>query len=238
MITVLTPIYYNKVSNNYIILSEKKWNKDLAENLSKYFKNDNWIYINSKCEFTIEKIDKITPKIIFIPHWSYLIPESIFVKYECIVFHMTDLPYGRGGSPLQNLIVRKFKETKISAIKVEREIDAGDIYLKKQLSLDGSAEEIFFRASQVIYEMILEIIEKKLNSYPQTGEPYIFERRKEKMSDISELTSIDEIYDYIRMLDAEGYPNAFFENKYFKFEFFNAKQTDQTIIANVRIFKK
>lgn len=44
---------------------------------------------------------------------------------------MTDLPYGRGGSPLQNLIVRNHYKTKISEIRVKKEIDSGPIYLKK-----------------------------------------------------------------------------------------------------------
>jgi len=36
----------------------------------------------------------------------WIILKEIFENYEIILFHMTDLPYGRGGSPLQNLIVR------------------------------------------------------------------------------------------------------------------------------------
>ena len=51
------------------------------------------------------------------------IPTEIFTSFECIVFHMTDLPYGRGGSPLQNLIVRGHKKTKVSALKVVKEVD-------------------------------------------------------------------------------------------------------------------
>ena len=42
---------------------------------------------------------------------------------------MTDLPFGRGGSPLQNLIVRGYKETMLSAIKCVGEVDAGPIYI-------------------------------------------------------------------------------------------------------------
>ena len=56
---------------------------------------------------------------------------------------MTDLPFGRGGSPLQNLITRGISKTKISALRCNEEIDAGPIYLKRPLSLHGSAEEIY-----------------------------------------------------------------------------------------------
>ena len=84
-----------------------------------------------------------------IPHWSYIIPKDIFNLFNCVVFHMTDLPFGRGGSPLQNLIIRGYEKTKISALKVTNGIDSGPIYLKKPLSLDGTAYEIMIRASQL-----------------------------------------------------------------------------------------
>ena len=65
---------------------------------------------------------------------------------------MSDLPYGRGGSPLQNLIIREHRKTMISAIQCVKEIDAGPVYLKKPLSLEGSAEEIFICANHIIEE--------------------------------------------------------------------------------------
>lgn len=67
-----------------------------------------------------------------------MVPEAVLIAAECVCFHMTDVPYGRGGSPLQNLIVRKHKKTKLTALKMTEEIDAGPVYCKRELSLDGS----------------------------------------------------------------------------------------------------
>ena len=50
------------------------------------------------------KLSKFSPHYIFFPHWSWLIPEEIYQNFECVIFHMTNLPYGRGGSPLHYLI--------------------------------------------------------------------------------------------------------------------------------------
>ena len=175
---------------------------------------------------------------IFFIHWSDLIPKEIYENYKCIVFHMTDLPYGRGGSPLQNLIVRGHTETKISAIKVEQGLDTGSIYLKRDLSLYGSAEEIFIRGDKIIMEMIHEIITNDIAPTPQSGEPSLFKRRKPEDSDISNLDSIEQIYDYIRMLDAEGYPKAFITKGSIKIEFFRATlKADGSIISDVKISK-
>ena len=225
--------------NNFILLSTKLWHTNLFEKLSVNV-GQNWIWINKKEDFSYKNIEKINPTKIFIPHWSYKIPEEIFSNFECIVFHMTDLPYGRGGSPLQNLIIRGHKKTKISAIKVSNGIDTGDLYLKSDLDLYGSAKEIFIRASLVIYNMISEILTTNPEPIPQTGKITNFKRRSPSQGSIINLTNLNEVYDFIRMLDCEGYPNAFIETSNLKFEFKNAKfdVNNNLIDANVRIFKK
>tara|TARA_B100001250_G_scaffold181249_1_gene155925 strand:+ start:12904 stop:13590 length:687 start_codon:yes stop_codon:yes gene_type:complete len=228
------------MKNKYLILSEKPWHKKLYLSLSKKYVDEKWILINNKEKFNLNNLKKLNPKKIFIPHWSYIIPSSVYNNYDCIVFHMTDLPYGRGGSPLQNLISRGFKKTKMSALKVNKGIDAGDIYLKKKLNLDGTAEEIFIKASDLIYKMIIEIIEKKIVPKPQKGEITVFKRRTPKESKLEGIKNLETLYDNIRMLDAKEYPKAFIENSNFKFEFNKAKfnKNKNLIIANVRIYKK
>ena len=106
----------------YVLLSEKSWHDCLYQALVDSLPGE-WIRIKRKEDFTEEFVLQIEPNVIFIPHWSYIIPAEIFNKFECIVFHMTDLPYGRGGSPLQNLIVRGHKDTKISALKVVENLE-------------------------------------------------------------------------------------------------------------------
>src|SRR5574344_937997 len=90
-------------------------------------KKKNFIYIYDKQQLNYEYLKKINPEYIFFPHWSYKISDSIYNNFKCIIFHETDLPYGRGGSPIQNLIERGIYKTKISAIQCAEEIDSGDI---------------------------------------------------------------------------------------------------------------
>jgi len=226
--------------NRFIILSEKKWHRELFINLKNKFSQEKWIHIYKKEDFNYENLLLLNPSKIFIPHWSYIISNEIYSNFDCIIFHMTDLPYGRGGSPLQNLIVRGHKSTKISAIKVQNGIDTGDIYLKKDLSLLGTAQEIFNRSSGIIIRMIEEILINNLIPTPQVGEVVKFKRRKPEDSNLESLENLKDIFDYTRMLDGEGYPNAFLETEFFKFEFFDAKLDNKqnSIKANVRISKK
>lgn len=217
-----------------IIVSNKKWHRDLAEEIQALTGQET-VFINSKDLINYEYLNRIKPDYIFFTHWSYIIPASIYECFNCIVFHMTDLPFGRGGSPLQNLIVRGIEETKLSAIKCVKELDAGDIYLKKPLSLHGTAEEVFLRATDLMRGMIIEIINEKPEPVPQEGEPYVFKRRKPQDGCICELDDLKKVFDYIRMLDAEGYPRAFLDIGKFHFEFERASLKDGFIKADVKI---
>ena len=84
-----------------LILSSNSIYRSLFKNLNS---NRQWIYLDNKNLFTIGYLREKKIKKIFIPHWSFIIPKEIYQNFECILFHMTDLPFGRGGSPLQNLI--------------------------------------------------------------------------------------------------------------------------------------
>lgn len=225
--------------STYILLTPKSWHDKLFDDIQATIKGE-WIRITEKDEFTKEFLDIHKPDFIFIPHWSNIIPKDIYNSFNCVVFHMTDLPFGRGGSPLQNLISRGYKTTKITAIKVEQGLDTGDMYIKKTLGLEGTATEIFERSSSVIKEMICEIISQNIQPLPQFGEVTEFKRRKLEDSNINELHDLEKVYDHIRMLDCDGYPHAFVETANFKFEFINANfdENEEIIIANVRISKK
>ena len=105
--------------------------------------------------------------------------------------------------------------------------------------MEGSARDIFSRSSEIIFEMIREIISKNPPPVQQKGEPTIFKIRKPEEGNLEHLKSVKNVYNFIRMLDAEGYPNAFLETKEFKFEFSNASlKSNNQILANVRITKK
>ena len=218
----------------YTIATLKKWNIDNACELQKNRPNNDIQIITSKGELTSGRLGG--SEYVFFPHWSYLIPEDIFARFNCIVFHMTDLPYGRGGSPLQNLIARGHSSTKISAIRVTGELDGGDVYMKRELSLYGGAEEIYMRASKLVFaDMIPFILDNRPEPVPQTGSAVVFERRKPTDSELSTEMSIERIFDHIRMLDADGYPPAYVRFGGYVMEFARPKLTSGGIAADVKI---
>ncbi len=222
-----------------IIATIKSWN---IENAKRFIleKRDYRVHLLTDWnKLRCKKIRDLNPKYIFFPHWSWMIPKEIYENFECIVFHMTDLPFGRGGSPLQNLIVRGIQRAKLSAIRVVKELDAGPVYLKRDFSLHGSAQEIYKRVSHIIFDnMIPFIIENRPSPIPQKGRTVVFKRRSPQESKIPSGIDLEGAYDYIRMLDAEGYPPAFIETRRLRLEFNGASKKDGCIDAKVRIKKK
>lgn len=226
---------------SYLFVSQHQRHGALFARLQKTLKGK-WQLISEPTEFTFENLSLIRPDYIFLPHWSHKIPAQITDNFTCVMFHMTDLPFGRGGSPLQNLIVRGFKKTQLSAFQCNEDLDAGPIYAKLELSLLGSAEEIFTRADNLVGQLIFDIIQKKIQPLPQTGKVTEFKRRTPEQSNISHLSSLSDIYDHIRMLDAQGYPNAFLDMGPFTLTFSQAsllalESGDEEINAKVT-FKK
>lgn len=219
-----------------LIATTKSWNIKLANEMKSIFGSEKIHVITQKEEINLQLIDDINPKYIFFPHWSWMIPRDVYTKYCCIVFHMTDLPFGRGGSPLQNLIVRGISETKISALRVVEDVDAGDIFIKHPLSLHGTAEEIYMRAAKIVFQKMMPyILCKNPKPCPQEGVVTSFIRRTPEMSELHGTTSLEKCYDHIRMLDAEGYPQAFIRYGNLCLRFSRATLTCDGIKADVTI---
>ncbi len=226
-----------KDTDSFIVAGCKSWNKDIFKRkMAKH--GGEWYYISKPGELTKDKIRKINPRYIFFLHWSWIVPPEIYKNFECVVFHMTDLPFGRGGSPLQNLIVRGIYNTKISAIRMVGEVDAGPVYLKRPFSVrHGSAQELYKNASEIASGIIDYIIHHNPKARPQGGKTVVFKRRKPKESLVPARLTSKKLYDFIRMLDAEGYPRAFIDYDGYRLEFRNAYLNKNSVEADVSIKK-
>src|SRR5438105_14840854 len=122
-----------------------EWLPGMAERLTRRTGSP-FHLLTSNDELTAERLAAIGPARVYLPHWSHKIPAEVYEAYECVIFHMTDVPFGRGGSPLQNLIARGIYETRISALRCVAELDAGPVYLKRDFSVGrGASREMYAR---------------------------------------------------------------------------------------------
>jgi len=221
-------------TKNYVVAGAKPWSRRVFDENISVFPGE-WYFVSRPKELSLKTMARLEPRYIFFLHWSWKVPSEIINGYECVCFHMTDVPYGRGGSPLQNLIQNGHRHTKLTALQMVEEFDAGPIYLKEDLCLEGNAEEIYIRASYISAQMIRKIAEEEPTPQPQVGDPLIFKRRKPDESRISDLPDLQAMHDFIRMLDANGYPKAFLEYSGFRYEFSRAAMYDGRLKADVKI---
>lgn len=218
----------------YVVVSCKPWGRRIFDEVIAKYPGE-WHFLSEKSEVTEKRLQALHPRYVFFIHWSWKVPEEILAGMECVCFHMTDVPYGRGGSPLQNLIARGHRATKVTALRMMPEFDAGPVYMKEDMSLEGNAEEIYMRATRLAARMIRRFLEGVMEPVPQQGETVNFKRRKPEESAVPEINDLEELYDFIRMLDAEGYPHAFLEHRGFRYEFRRAGLYDGRIEADVKI---
>ncbi len=216
---------------NFIICDSKGWfslDQELLE-LNQVF------LIKKKENLDLKELKKVDPKYIFFVHWNWKVKEEIYKNFNCILFHTAPLPYGRGGSPIQNLILKEHTSAPVCALKMVKELDAGPIYSKVEISLKGNLSEIFSRLSAAINKLINEIINDKVRPKKQLGETLFFKRLNEKDNEIPSNIDIKKFYDYIRMLDHESYPNAYIKYGRFKIEFYNANNEKEGLKVNCKI---
>ena len=190
----------------YLFCAYRDWAKELYKLLSKRHKN--MILVKNPKQLTVNYVEKINPKFIFFPDWSWIVPNKIVENFRCVCFHESDLPKFRGGSPIQNQIIRGVKKTKTTAFLMNDKIDSGDLLLKKSLSLEGTLDEIFQRMKENDYEMINTIIKGNFKIQKQKGVPTYYKRRKPEESELNLNKSKEYVYNFIRML-SDPYPNAF-----------------------------
>lgn len=220
------------MEQQYIVASCKSWHKSGfdaigIQELERWF----WVETPDELEECLRQV--IKPRYIFFLHWNWRVPERIYSNHECVCFHMTDVPYGRGGSPLQNLIVAGYTTTKMTALQMVGEMDAGPVYCKYDLTLEGRAIDIYLRASDISFEIIQWIVQKQPVPAPQQGEPVLFSRRRPDQSLLPLAGELSRLYDHIRMLDAPTYPPAFLEYGEFRIELRDAKLDGQDLVAQV-----
>jgi methionyl-tRNA formyltransferase len=219
----------------YVVATVGEWNEKKFHECSSELDGE-WD-LAVKPDELVSLIAQRRPKKIFFPHWRWIVPESITGSTECVCFHMTDVPYGRGGSPLQNLIERGHVSTKLTALRMTSDVDAGPVYLKRPLSLEGAAKEIYQRSTDLIWEMIADLVREDIAPVPQRGTPTFFQRRTPAQSEMPADMSLDKTYDFIRMLDAPGYPHAFIKKGGLVIEFTDAQLQEGAVTATATIYK-
>lgn len=219
--------------SRYVVAGRASWSRETFDRHLAGLEGS-WSFVATDEELT-SALAELAPRYVFFLHWSTIVPPPIVAAYECVCFHMTAVPYGRGGSPLQNLILRGHTETVVTALRMTEEVDAGPVYGSRPLALLGSAEEIFLRAGDAAAELVAWMVAEEPEPEPQVGQATSFTRRRPDQSRIERSDDLDALHDFIRMLDADGYPHAFLDHDGYRYTFRRATRSAGHVEAHVVI---
>lgn len=133
-----------------------------------------------------------------------------------LVIHESDLPKGKGWSPLTWQVLEGKDEIPITLFEAEAELDSGDIYLQDVIELDGTEvnPELKEKQGEKTKELVLKFVEQypEIEGRKQKGKETYYKRRTPKDSELDIHKTIDEQFDLLRVVDNERYPAFFYKN--------------------------
>lgn len=182
-----------------------------------------------------KQIHWIQPDWAFFFHWGQHIPEKVYKNHRCVTLHVSNLPHGRGGSPIQNQIMDNITFTRVNALVTTDPFDSGDVYCSKEISLQGSLDDIWSTLARAAIHLIETCIFENPTPTPQKGTPHVYKRLYNNELKTTNIDSMEAIYDQIRMLDGEGYPTTYIDHGDLRLEFSRAKFDGEEVLCDVRI---
>jgi len=142
-----------------------------------------------------------------------LAPTILSRNTHNLVVHESDLPHGRGFSPMTWQILEGKRTIPVCLIEASEMVDAGNIWIRDVMKLDGTELCDEWRAIQgeKTLELCLRFVDeyKILHPLKQTGTPSRYKRRYPKDSLLDVEKSIRQQFDLLRVVDNEKYPAYF-----------------------------
>lgn len=157
-----------------------------------------------------------TADIAFYLSYGKIVPPEVLRKHKNnIVVHESDLPKGRGWSPLTWQVLEGKNKIPITLFEASESVDSGPVYLKEMMSFQGNELVDQIRAVQAKYT--LKLCLEFLSKYPailkkaksQEGEPTFYRRRIPRDSELDISLSIQDQFDLLRVVDNVNYPAYF-----------------------------
>jgi len=130
-----------------------------------------------------------------------------------IVVHASDLPSGKGFSPLQWQILEGKSEIVLTLFEVVEKVDAGPFYIKNSIHFEGTEllEDLRKVMAQKIIEMCLEYVDRfgQLTPIEQEGEETFYKRRTSIDDQLDPNKTIQEQFNLFRIADNDKFPLKF-----------------------------
>ena len=193
----------------FAILFDKKndWLKQyLPENLN--FRHD----IETSFFYDEKNIKKFD--VVFVLGFTRILKNDFLkANNQVLIIHESNLPNGKGFSPLQWQILEGKDDIVFSLLEASEEFDSGDIIDQIELKLDGTELYDEIRSKQA--KLTFKLIERFIKNYPsfkkkkQTGESTFYRRRNTSDSQLDINLTIKELFPLLRIVNNKDWPGFF-----------------------------
>ncbi len=168
--------------------------------------------------FWAHRLQDTTPAdFCFCLSFSFIIPSIIRQQFKhTLVVHESNLPAGKGWSPLSWQILEGKNLIPITLFEANDEVDSGLIYEQRWIEFEGhelidELREKQASATREIFQWFVENYPESLSQgREQQGQESYYPKRKPKDSELDANKTIAEQFNLLRVVDSERYP-AFFE---------------------------
>jgi len=156
--------------------------------------------------------------IVFVLGYTRILSPIFLEKNKLnLVVHASNLPRGKGFSPIQWQILKNKKRISFCLFKAEKKLDSGEIYEKHSLLFKGT--ELYDRIRYMQAKATIQIISSFLKKYPklvsrkQKGQSTFYRRRTYKDSKLNINKSIKKLFNQMRIANNQDWPAYFIYRK-------------------------
>jgi methionyl-tRNA formyltransferase len=184
------------------------WIEQFLEDLSKEGHKINWVH---------EPPEVSQGDFCFILSFSRVIEPNILSRNKHnLVIHASDLPKGKGMSPMSWQILEGKNKIRVTLFEAVKSLDAGNIYLQESIEFEG--HELLDELRTILANSIIKLCSQFIINYPsvlsgarkQAGDGSFYPKRTIEDSILDIDKSLREQFQLLRIVDNERYP-AFFE---------------------------
>lgn len=183
----------------------------------------------------VEILRNLTPELLVVVYYGQILSQEIIdIGSKGIInLHPSLLPKYRGPAPVISPILNGEKETGVTIIRVEKDVDAGNILLQEKTSIFDNEtagqlwERLTILGSKMLIKVIKQIEKGKLKEKKQDNDEETFTKKFEKEDAKLDFCETDEqILNKIRAFNPT--PIAYFEYQNEKIKIYEAEKVSSS----------
>ena len=171
----------------------------------------------------VDRVDRLSGgDVLFLISCNEIIDATVRERYRAsLVIHASNLPEGRGWSPLNWQILEGRNDIVVTLLEVVDQVDSGPIW--HQAGLHFSGHELMDEINAALFDAELALMDfavanlETVQPRPQSGNASYYRRRTPADSRLDVNRSIADQFNQLRVADANRYP-AFFDYRGHRYE--------------------